>query len=507
MSQETCEYGLEHLERILEQHDLDPTFATLLTTWLGKDWRCHRTRYKNSSRCIFHSEVKDASEFVAQFLKELEGMKRVAKQFDFTGFIFPETELRELYYLLNDSSRRALFVCATFQGEIEFVGIRFKGDANFFGALFQGKAYFNASTFQAEADFRGAIFDKDAFFTAVEFHKLEYFYKTTFHGNVSFNNMRFKGESYFLDSVFEKRTQVVGATFERPADFFGAKFVSVTFQKSTFIQSVSFVGCIFTTDADFSYTDFEEQAFFRRLPQHENWNPTLIFFSTIFKRPNVVQIIGYNLSRISFAGTDLSGILLVAARDKENRLLDEILLADSSKTTLPAQIIIPESSDADKPKSNIRPPLSQEMLMTEYRIVRKCLENNRMFNDAANLFVREMKLLRKSMSWRKDFFEKCVHYIYETVSRYGESINRPVILSFTFLLAMTFFLVSLYSRNFLDSPKYLEAVTSVFFQIRSFKDFDFLENASPSYEIVVRVTSILLLGNLLITVKRRLERR
>ncbi len=53
----------------------------------------------------------------------------------------------------------------------------------------------------------------------------------------------------------------------------------------------------------------------------------------------------------------------------------------------------------------------------------------------------------------------------------------------------------------------LEAVSTVFVQIRSFKDFDFLTDAPIALEIVIRLFAIIFFGNLFVAVRRRLERR
>lgn len=53
----------------------------------------------------------------------------------------------------------------------------------------------------------------------------------------------------------------------------------------------------------------------------------------------------------------------------------------------------------------------------------------------------------------------------------------------------------------------LEAVSPVFTQIRSFKDFDFLKNAPVTIEILIRILALIIFGNLFVAVRRRLERR
>jgi hypothetical protein len=161
--------------------------------------------------------------------------------------------------------------------------------------------------------------------------------------------------------------------------------------------------------------------------------------------------------------------------------------------------------------------LTRETVQLEYKLIRKCLEANRMFTEAADLFVREMRLAREHLP-KRNRFERLAHRIYELVSRYGESIDRPIKLALAFIALTPIFLL-LYIpevhmllqakptdilRKYLEN---LEAVAAIFMQIRSFKDFEFLKNAPVTIEMLIRIFAIVILGNLFVAVRRRLERR
>jgi len=137
-----------------------------------------------------------------------------------------------------------------------------------------------------------------------------------------------------------------------------------------------------------------------------------------------------------------------------------------------------------------------------------------MFTEAAGLFIREMRLARKRLP-KTNIFEKLAHYIYELASRYGESVNRPIILAITTILFTPILLLTYNPGISGPTPPYLlltkylenlEAVSAVFIQIRSFKDFNFLTNAPIAIEILIRIFAIIIFGNLFVAVKRRLER-
>jgi hypothetical protein len=72
------------------------------------------------------------------------------------------------------------------------------------------------------------------------------------------------------------------------------------------------------------------------------------------------------------------------------------------------------------------------------------LEENRMFTEAADLFVKEMRLARERLPKSK-YFERLAHYIYEFFSRYGESIDRLIKLALSFIFLMPLPLLLLYN--------------------------------------------------------------
>jgi hypothetical protein len=200
------------------------------------------------------------------------------------------------------------------------------------------------------------------------------------------------------------------------------------------------------------------------------------------------------------------GICLAPSREGNPEILDDIIIRK------PQQVV-------NYLIMMLGPYVTRETLLLEYKLIRKCLEANRMFTEAADLFVREMKLARERLPWR-NFLEKIAHYLYDCFSRYGESINRPILFGGVFIALMSSFLlyfnpkVNMYltdmSQLLFKFLEHAHAVIAAFIQIKSFEDFpelaSFPDNVKKVAETVTRILGVIALGNLFIALRRRLER-
>jgi len=447
-------------------------------------------------RCIFHLEDKaeaEAAEFEKSFKQELERLERSESVIDLIGFVFPRrillqrTFTKDVYFDQATFKQDAIFTFAKFLGYACFREARFSSVTSFIGAEFSGYAEFEVADFLGHADFDGAKFSGGAGFGGARFSGRTLFSSTEFSGHAQFDGAKFLGRADFE-----------AAQFSGDAEFTEAEFSETDFGRSTFSRSAIFVGCSFGKLANFGSASFDGPAQFVKGGKDQA-DPVLLLHRVTFKMPKATQFCGYPLSKISFAATDITDILLVPANGDQDRILDEILIER------------PEVSKRDEPldiaKRSVGGLVSTYSLIAEYKLLRKCLESNRMFTEAADIFVREMKLSRKRLTWR-DSGEIVAHQLYSWVSRYGESINRPVLLSLVTIVASAMILKHVCSCGV--SPNlwtYLAAVSSVFFQIKSFSNFPFLSNLSPIPELLLRLTSLTLLGNFYIALKRRLERK
>ena len=529
---EPCKFDRGELEKRLKDSSIDEWIIRDVLEQYPEDYRCRRPKYPGGDGfCIFHTETKP-DEFPELFWEELDGMREEA-YFDFSGFVFPEmTFLREGRPLSLD--KKVLFTGARFRGmadlsyaelgEASFIGAEFE-EARFVNARFKGRVDFRHASFK-EANFRGTEFEK------VDFSKAEFgvadFTEAKF-GEVNFIEAEF-GAAYFFDAEFgiaDFRSSefmiadFMGAEFMIAdfaesefdvadfrsvefdvADFTGANFMVADFRGANF-GTADFTKCVFKEIALFLRTTFEGNATFVA-PNGEAGGP-IVFATAKFNRPCCVLISGFPLSRLSFLLTDLTGVNLIPKRSGKLELLDERLLFELR---------------LKPPERRVRELLeglgllSPETLAIEVRGLRKNLEAGSFYEEAGELFVREMrlrrKLIRKRSIWRY-LPEYLVNCFYDLLG-YGESIARPFLgmLLTVILSAILMTLGGGFSQDFLrEVLKNIIIVTSVFLQMRSFRDFA-LNIPAPELtaaEVMIRSLSVVLFATLFIALRRKLERK
>ncbi|ADC69527.1 hypothetical protein MFS40622_0844 [Methanocaldococcus sp. FS406-22] len=217
----------------------------------------------------------------------------------------------------------------------------------------------------------------------------------------------------------------------------------------------------------------------------------------------------------------------------------------------------------------ISPYLRPETVLKEYRDIRKSFENNRTYVEASELFIYEMDLLRKiiipnydkykipifsillviifgvlfglyfviipalliilvwvilyiirylgiieyllkilKIRYLREFLEGIAFDIYKIISNYGESLVKPIII--TILVILIIPCIITHSWNPFSDKILLEQTLRAFFQLGIDKN---TINNNPelqtlaSYEWLIRIISLILLGNIFIAIKRRLERK
>jgi len=495
-----CRFDREELKRRLEARGIRRELLEIILSKYPEDYRCKRDAYKDGM-CIFHSEEKPEN-FEKRFWEEFKRMERKEreKEIDFTGAIFPP----EMQF---SSREKPLEV----KKLVNFIGAKFQ-KADFMSAEFQ-TAYFHGAEFQ-EANFRGAKF-RWAGFVGAKFQKAD-----------------------FMSAEFREWANFIGAEFQA-AYFTYAKFHGTAILEFVLRENQS--PCI----ADFEFAKFESQVSLKLL----EGDGVLLFYMAEFRDPRKVTIV-VPLSAVSFLQTDLTDITLIPSerseKSSDERILDEKLWEyhistqgkDKSKSKEEKELSeqkgnTPEiiekfrkflsritgkgdaslSDSEEKAYETLKDRLSRELIIAEYRNIRKCLEANRMFTEASSLFIREMRLARSRLSWRKigDIPEKIAHYAFDILARYGESMGRPILWSFlvVFLSSLYLACISHPSEAISSLFRIMGIVTSVFFQIRSLGDFfnEMYTGQLLGLEIIIKLLSVLLLGSLFIALKRRLERK
>ena len=225
--------------------------------------------------CIFHNDREDKD--VEKFYKGFKKLYKSGKHY-FRGFIFPKDfSFKRLREETGDLEfKEADFSCATFSGEVFFVGTMFSGNTGFTNTTFLGEAQFWEVTFPGWADFSGvtfsgvayfemATFSEGAYFWEATFSEFAFFFNTVFSGRADFKRATFSGGTNFSDAKFSGLADFEGVTFSREADFCGVRFSEkVDFTVAIFSIGADFRGAIFSGEAHFGDTTFSGEADFKR---------------------------------------------------------------------------------------------------------------------------------------------------------------------------------------------------------------------------------------------------
>ncbi|WP_052292120.1 hypothetical protein [Methanocaldococcus sp. FS406-22] len=145
-----------------------------------------------------------------------------------------------------------------------------------------------------------------------------------------------------------------------------------------------------------------------------------------------------------------------------------------------------------------------ESVLAEYRNLRLSMENNRTYIEASELFKKEMELIKE----KSGIFEKIIFIFYKAISYYGESIFMPFfwIVYVIFVMPLIALDLNYMLGNF---PKGYTYIDCLFDTLRAFFQLGIRDDNSPmyNYEWLIRIISLILLGNIFIAIKRRLERK
>ena len=187
-----------------------------------------------------------------------------------------------------------------------------------------------------------------------------------------------------------------------------------------------------------------------------------------------------------------------------------MLLCDIKKEEILSHKLLKLNEDAvgiyEYAYTLLRYHLDYKSVLAEYRNLRISIENNRTYEEASNLYKMEMKLKLRYYGLP----EKIALFIYWIISDFGESIGRAI-----FWIIVAIFSIPLIAliKEYGLTPQVLEFykikfeelifdTITAFFQL-SIEKNHFMKN----WEVVIRIASLLLLGNLYIAVRRKLSRK
>ena len=266
---------------------------------------CVRETWNNDECCIFHSRDIEGKkdDFKNKFWEEFQRQNEAEKEYDFTGFIFPD--------------------------DISFEGITFDKDVNFSVAQFNGEADFSVAKFNKLANFDKAKFNGEAFFRGVQFAKGASFYLAEFSEFVSFGGTIFSkvnfevtqfskfvsfGEAHFervvdlAESRFSGDTDFTSTHFHTSVDFSKVNFSGfVTFEDATFSMTTSFMRILFPKNVSYKKTKFLKEVNFSyaQFREHANFKDIIIKKYDSFKMEDTYFY-------------DVSGLLEFIDEKKEN---------------------------------------------------------------------------------------------------------------------------------------------------------------------------------------------
>ncbi|MFU8653666.1 pentapeptide repeat-containing protein [Methanotorris formicicus] len=335
------------------------------------------------------------------------------------GYHLPEIDFRDFADRIGEDKiifkKRVIFEEANFQkinfGRVEFrenvhfSKAKFNGIVRFLEAIFDGKVYFSRTVFMGEAEFLGTVFNGMAIFSRAVFNEGANFSRTTFNK-----------KAYFLGTIFKRDVDFSRTTFKGDVDFLGVTFKNLTKFINVFFELAKFLHCIFE----------DITVFKRRETFSPDKNEVVIFNFVNFKNPQNTTFMDFPLSKISFLMTDVKDITIIARAEE---ILSEKLLRYKEKEEWGKINEINKNENFEKVIKILRPYLRQETVLAEYRNIRKSFEKNRTFVEASELFIKEMELLKKGLPW----YEKAVYDFYYGLSKYGESIIRPIFWSVVFI--------------------------------------------------------------------------
>ncbi|MBV8809511.1 MAG: pentapeptide repeat-containing protein [Acidobacteriaceae bacterium] len=229
-----------------------------------------------------------------------------------SAFSTPPDQLKAQFEPVSFAGK-AIFFSATFQAGADFTAAQFDGDADFSYATINRFASFGVSanrvgvSFRAEAKFFGAqvngrlILEGTHFETDANFEALQVTGNALIRSSKAGNRTVFKGKALFLDASISGSADFVGTRFENNAVFVrtriggsafftrrwdvpiptefcdetnfsdasfagmatfeGAQFQNVIFRRTQFNGTCYFTGARFCGRADFSDSDFRQDAY------------------------------------------------------------------------------------------------------------------------------------------------------------------------------------------------------------------------------------------------------
>jgi uncharacterized protein YjbI with pentapeptide repeats len=304
----------------------------------------------------------------------------------------------------------------------EFLCIGFRLPGFVINKTFPNKVYFQNAIFYGSVDFSNSTFLSGVSFMGARFEANTSFFNVTFEKEAIFQGVRFESTAYFGMS------ELLGG-----ADFSKAEFKGDTiFDFSKFCRSVNFSSCKILNGMTFISSDFDELdnlpfvKVYLKEPQHVDFEPK-----------------GGRLSRVAFVGTDVSRIKFGEnarfgddEREKFKIFQERLLETELTKDVA----IFGRKIPMKKATGSFSLDYPLGLALSVYRNLRENYEFRMGYDEAGELFIREMEMKR---NYKAQWDEASKDYIYSlqpwlvrnfsltglyyNLSKYGQSILRPTL--------------------------------------------------------------------------------
>jgi hypothetical protein len=348
-----------------------------------------------------------------------------------------------------------------------------------------------------------------------------YFVDTKFYGEVNFGSSIFEGDTDFSKAIFNK------------ANFSESTFKSRAYFENITFDLLSFVNC-----------GFRDTTLFKRVDDR-NYKGIAIFNFVRFDENTIID--NFPLSKTSFLRTNVRKIMLMEYFEDNNieKILSHKLLINDYGN----EKIYNEAYEILKKYLN-----NHISVLAEYRNLRLSVEDNITYEEASNLYKMEMELRKENSK----FPEKLAIELYEILSNCGESVEKSVlwiiltiallpliallynyhiiwfiililivfeviclgipliqsiyqqtnnVFKFYFLLLLIVIIWTYYTTHNTHIELLIDTITAFFqLSIDDTKNGNY-EHFMKNWEVIIRITSLILLGNLYIALRRRLSRK
>jgi uncharacterized protein YjbI with pentapeptide repeats len=527
-----------------------------------------------SGYCIFHDKdyYKRSPDVIKTELKrKIKESVECKKALFCIGYHLSSVTVKETFtepvYFNSAKFHAVNFTKATFFNSVDFSKAEYYDDVYFYTTRFLDFANFTLAKFNNRIIFSDAIFT-NVIFLGSSFENVTF--SNTNFGLADFSKAEFNSYTNFVGAIFAKRAKFIGTIFFDRVDFTaaefhsGANFIFAIFDggnKTLFtIEDISKVSF---QNSDISKITLNANLFFNKGKDKFKifdetlleWNMYQIFTWDIFPNEKEsiklkkflkfldeewiedVEFVKVNETTISVREKEKnpndiyyydSANLRMILIDKKgsftylSSIHDLKLILDVNQNTVRLFIDGREEYNFETQKIDGKMKVFSEQcllnsVITVYRFLRENFEYNLRYDEAGDLFIREMELKRnykqinESPGYKiikKDIISRNISLtgLYYNFFKYGESLLRPLL-----FLIFPLFILGTIAHILLNYQTFIENSFAITFNAAQLTLLDILqlpnENQKTLLDDFIKIISLPVLGSLFIPLRRKFERK